>query len=43
MAHNSSKINSVADFVCGDFQDLFKLFVAGNIKITNDILKILIN
>ena len=37
MAHNSSKINSVADFVCGDFQDLLKLFVKGNIKFTNDI------
>jgi len=42
MVHNSLKINSVANYVCGDFQDLFKLFVkklvvTGNMKITDDI------
>lgn len=42
MVRNSSKINSAADFVCGNFQDLLKLFVeklvvTDNRKITGDI------
>lgn len=42
MFHNPLKSNSAADFICGDFEDLFKLLaeklvVMGDMKTTDDI------